>query len=147
MKNSAQILSQKIKSVYPKFDAQSYCGQIAANTPNFDYLQRFLAHANALNELLPPDFKRAAEILIAILGEENPNETGMFKHFHRTLPLAKYVEIYGIDDFETSMGAIEEITKRGTGEYAVRAFIKKYPQDSLKTMTQWARSSNFVCVG
>lgn len=59
------------------------------------------------------------------------------------MPLAKYVEIYGIDDFETSMGAIEEITKRGTGEYAVRAFIKKYPQDSLKTMTQWARSSNF----
>ena len=40
------------------------------------------------------------------------------------MPLAKYVEIYGIDDFETSMGAIEEITKRGTDEYAVRAFIK-----------------------
>ena len=41
------------------------------------------------------------------------------------------------------MSAIEEITKRGTGEYAVRVFIKKYPQDSLKTMTQWACSSNF----
>lgn len=70
---------------------------------------------NALNELLPPDFRRAAEILIAILGEENPNETGMFKHFYWTLPLAKYVEIYGLDDFETSMSTIEEITKRGTG--------------------------------
>ena len=81
--------------------------------------------------------------MVAILGEENPNETGMFKHFYWTLPLAKYVEIYGLDDFEASMSAIEEITKRGTGEYAVRAFIKKYPQDSLKTMTQWARSSNF----
>ena len=70
--------------------------------------------------------------MVAILGEENPNETGMFKHFYWTLPLAKYVEIYGLDDFEISMGAIEEITKRGTGEYAVRSFIKKYPQDSLK---------------
>ena len=104
--NLAQILSQKIKAVYPKFDAQSYCGQIAESTPNFGYSQRILAHANALNELLPPDFRRAAEILVAILGEENPNETGMFKHFYWTLPLAKYVEIYGINDFETSMGAI-----------------------------------------
>lgn len=141
--NLAQILSQNIKAVYPKFDAQSYCGQIAESTPNLGYSQRILAHANALNELLPPDFRRAAEILVAILGEENPNETGMFKHFYWTLPLAKYVEIYGLDDFETSMNATMEITKRGTGEYAVRAFIKKYPQDSLKTMTQWARSSNF----
>ena len=139
----AQILSQKIKAVYPKFDAHSYCGQIAATTPKLGYSQRILAHANALNELLPPDFRRAAEILVAILGEENPNETGMFKHFYWTLPLAKYVEIYCLDDFEASMSAIEEITKRGTGEYAVRVFIKKYPQDSLKTMTQWACSSNF----
>lgn len=139
----AQILSQKIKAVYPKFDAHSYCGQIAATTPKLGYSQRILAHANALNELLPPDFRRAAEILVAILGEENPSETGMFKHFYWTLPLAKYVEIYCLDDFEASMSAIEEITKRGTGEYAVRAFIKKYPQNSLKTMTQWAHSSNF----
>ena len=123
--NLAQILSQKIKAVYPTFDAQSYCGQIAKSTPNLSYSQRILAHANALNELLPPDFKRTAEILVAILGEENPSETGMFKHFYWTLPLAKYVEIYGLNDFETSMGAIEEITKRGTGEDAVRACIKK----------------------
>ena len=49
--NLAQILSQKIKAVYPKFDAQSYYRKIAATTPNFGYSQRILAHANALNEL------------------------------------------------------------------------------------------------
>ena len=43
--NLAQILSQKIKAVYPKFDAQSYCGQIAKSTPNLSYSQRILAHA------------------------------------------------------------------------------------------------------
>lgn len=99
--NLAQILSQKIKAVYPKFDVQSYCRKIAASAPKLGYSQRILAHAKVLNELLPPDFRRAAEILVAILGEENPNETGMFKHFYWTLPLAKYVEIYGLDDFET----------------------------------------------
>ena len=45
------------------------------------------------------------------------------------------------------MSAVAKITKRSTGEYVVCAFIKKYLQDSLKTMTQWVRSSNFACVG
>ncbi|MFC2429316.1 MAG: hypothetical protein ACFNTA_10245 [Campylobacter sp.] len=49
--NLAQILSQKIKAVYPKFDTQSYCGQIAKSAPKLGYSQRILAHANALNEL------------------------------------------------------------------------------------------------
>ena len=45
---------------------------------------------NALNELLKADFRRVAEILIAILGEGNPNEMGILKHFHRTLPPVKH---------------------------------------------------------
>lgn len=56
--NLAQILSQKIKTVYPKFDTQSYYRKIAATTPNFGYSQRILAHANALNELSKKNPKR-----------------------------------------------------------------------------------------
>gem|GEM_PF-3366480 len=56
--NLAQILSQKIKAVYPKFDAQSYCRQIAKSTPSLGYSQRILAHANALNELSKKNPKR-----------------------------------------------------------------------------------------
>ena len=80
---------------------------------------------------------------MAILGEENPNETGMFTHYYWILPIGKFVQEYGIEHFERSMKAIEEITKRNTGEYAVRPYIRKYPEASVKIIEQWAKSPNF----
>ena len=42
-----------------------------------------------------------------------------------------------------AINAIEEITKRNTGEYAIRPFIRMYPADTLQRMTLWAKSENF----
>lgn len=41
------------------------------------------------------------------------------------------------------MKAISEITKRCTGEFAVRVFITTYPDRALRIMKKWARSKNF----
>ena len=59
------------------------------------------------------------------------------------MPIGKFIEKYGIEHFEISINAIEEITKRNTGEYAIRPFIRNYPQESLKVMTSWAKSDDF----
>jgi 3-methyladenine DNA glycosylase AlkC len=45
------------------------------------------------------------------------------------------------------LNAIEELTKRNTGEYAIRPFIKQYPTQTLQQMKQWAKSDNFHCAG
>ena len=59
------------------------------------------------------------------------------------MPIAKYVEVYGLDNFELSMQALEAITKRNTAEYAVRPFITHYTDKMLPQMTHWAQSDNF----
>jgi len=41
------------------------------------------------------------------------------------------------------MKAIEEITKRNTGEYAIRPYARKYPGKTLAICTKWAKSKNF----
>jgi 3-methyladenine DNA glycosylase AlkC len=41
------------------------------------------------------------------------------------------------------MHAIEEITKRNTGEYAIRPFLRKYPDKSINQLVNWAKSENF----
>lgn len=141
--NLAELLSGKIKAVYPKFDEQKYIKNIASKVDDLAYSGRIELHARELNSALNLDYKGQIEILTSILGEENPNETGMFKNYYWVLPIGKFVEIYGINDFETSIKAIAEITKRNTGEYAIRVFIKKYPNEMLETMRNWAKSSNF----
>jgi len=141
--NLAELLSDKIIEVYKDFHKQEYMAAIESNCVNLGYTQRIELHADQLNLHLPEDFKKAVEILIAILGEENKNETGMFTEFYWIMPIGKFIEKYGLEHLEVSISAIEEITKRNTGEYAIRPFIRKYPQELLAVMKKWAKSDNF----
>ncbi len=141
--NLAVLLSEKIVSVYGSFPSERYINTIKEHCSELSYTKRIELHADALRENLPPAYNDAVTILVAILGDENPNETGMFKEYYWVMPIAKFVEKYGLDDFESSMDAIEEITKRGTGEYAIRPYIRKYPKRTITIMKKWSQSKNF----
>ncbi len=77
-----------------------------------------------------------------ILGAENQNETGMFTEYYWIMPIAKFVEKYGLNDFKISMNAIEEITKRNTGEYAIRPYLELHLKETLEQMEEWSLSPN-----
>lgn len=139
----AEKLAQKIIKVYPDFNRKSFVGSVALNLENKALKQRVEMIEDRLQSHLPNDFKEATNILLKILGPENKKETGMFKRFYWVMPIAKFVEKYGLKDFETSIAAIREITKRNTGEYAIRPFIRKYTERTLKQMKAWAESNNF----
>ena len=139
----AELLSEKILQITWDFDSHQYIQSAYEACENLRYTQRIAKHAELLHAFLPQDYVSALDILMGILGPENPNETGMFSEFYWVMPLGKYIELYGLDYFEASMGGIEAITKRGTGEYAVRPFIRKYPDMTLAVMRQWAVSENF----
>ena len=66
----------------------------------------------------------------------------MFTNFYWIMPIAKFVEKYGLDHFQLSMTAIAEITKRNTGEYTIRPFIDAYPKEALSIMKIWSKDSN-----
>jgi 3-methyladenine DNA glycosylase AlkC len=139
----AELLADRILAVYKEFPQEEYIGAITKKCEGLSYSKRIELHADELYNHLPKEFDRTATILVSILGEENKNETGMFKEFYWILPLGKYVEKYGLAFFDTSMYVIEEITKRNTGEYAVRPFIRLYPEQAIEKMKTWADSDNF----
>ncbi len=141
--NLAQLLAEKIGKVYPEFNADRFIQDTDNRTVGQTYTQRVATLAELLKNYLPADYKKALPLLMAVLGKENPNETGMFTHYYWILPIGKFVQEYGIEHFELSMKAIEEITKRNTGEYAIRPYIRKYPEASLKIIEKWAKSPNF----
>jgi 3-methyladenine DNA glycosylase AlkC len=141
--NLAEFLAEKIFEVYKEFPQKEYIGAIGKKCEGLSYSKRVELHADELYNYLPKEFDQASRILEAILGEENKHETGMFKEFYWILPIGKYVEKYGLAHFDKSMYLIEEITKRNTGEYAVRPFIRLYPKQAIEKMTKWADSDNF----
>ncbi|GIM58357.1 MULTISPECIES: DNA alkylation repair protein [Capnocytophaga] len=141
--NLAELLAEKINRVYLDFNSKNFIKDTGNKVIGQTYTQRIITIADLLKNYLSADYKEALRVLLSILGEENPNQTGMFTHYYWILPIGKFVERYGINHFTLSMNAIEEITKRNTGEYAVRPFIRKYPEKSLEIIEKWAKSPNF----
>jgi 3-methyladenine DNA glycosylase AlkC len=141
--NLAVLLASKITSVYKDFDDVAYIDAISKQVSELSYVQRIDLHAENLKKFLPENYAKAIEILTKILGDENPEETGMFTNFYWIMPIGKFIEKYGLDNYDVSIRAIEEITKRSTGEYAIRSFLRKYPDKTIKIMIKWSKSENF----
>lgn len=139
----ARCLADKIIDVYPDFDGDLFVSSIGSRLKNRALKQRVELMADELYSHLPDHFPDAVHIILQILGPENREETGMFTEFYWLMPAAKFVEKYGLSHFDLSIEAIGEITKRNTGEYAIRPFIKTYPDRTVAAMKTWARSRNF----
>ncbi len=141
--NLAELLAEKILAVYPVFNSLDFVQEVENKVAGRTYTQRVAILAELLKKYLLNDYEESLSILLAILGEENPNQTGMFTHYYWMLPIGKFVQEYGAEHFDSSIKAIEEITKRNTGEYAIRPYIRRYPAETLNVMEQWAKSPNF----
>jgi 3-methyladenine DNA glycosylase AlkC len=139
----AQLLSKKIVVVYKSFPVKNFCKQVKKQVVGKSYTQRIEIVADNLKESLPEKYTDALSILVKILGPENEEETGMFTNFYWIMPIGKFVEKYGLDNYPESIKAIEEITKRNTGEYAIRPFARKYPAKTIQVCKKWAKSKNF----
>jgi hypothetical protein len=141
-KDLAVLLSDRIRKHYESFIAEDFVREVADGTKNLELKGRVELIADQLQANLPTDFTQALDILRQILGPENENETGMFSEYYWVMPIAKYVEEYGLNHFPESISAIKEITKRNTGEYCIRPFIDKYPDKTLAVMKAWSHDPN-----
>lgn len=139
----ATLLAQKIVSAHKKFPHKDFVRDVRKEVVGKGYTERVGVIADALHRHLPQEYAKALAIVMRILGPENPNETGMFRDFYWLLPVGKFVERYGLEHFSESVRAIEEITKRNTGEYAIRPFAMKYPARTIRVCRAWAKSPNF----
>ncbi len=138
----ADLLSSKLKNIFPDFDRASFKNEIKKQIPELELKDRVEVIADQLNKHLIGAYPQKIDVLIQILGPENENETGMFTEYYWVMPIAKFVEKYGLNDPEISFQAMEEITKRNTSEYAIRPFLVKYPDLTLSKLMNWTESEN-----
>lgn len=141
-KELAELLSEKLLSVGVKFNSSSFIKKVDTGVDGLELKDRVELIADELNNHLKGGYPPQIEILLQILGPENDEETGMFKEYYWIMPIAKFVEKFGLDHFDISMRAIEEITKRNTGEYTIRPFIENYPTQTLSQLLKWSKNPN-----
>jgi len=138
----AELLAKKIKPHYKDFKTASFKKKVKAGVTPLELKDRVELMADELNAHLPEDYLEALQILNETLGPENEEETGMFTEFYWLMPMAKFIEKYGMDHFKPSTSAIKELTKRNTGEYCIRPFIEKYPKKTMSLLMKWSKDKN-----
>ena len=99
--------------------------------------------ADALYLAFNENYQQAVKAQLACIGPENLEQTGMFVNFYWLMPFAKMVEKYGLQQYELSFLAMEEITKRNTAEYTIRPYIHQHYERTLEQMYSWSKHENF----
>ena len=118
-KELAKMLAKKIETVHSDFPSRKFIKNVDKGVAPFELKDRIEFISDELFRCLNLPYEKTISILMKIMGPENEEETGMFKEFYWIMPIAKLIEKYGLDDFKLSIKAIEEITKRNTGEFTI----------------------------
>lgn len=138
----ARGMAARITAVYPQFNGDVFVRQIGPQLEGKELKARTKIFTEALHTQLPADFPAAWAILEASLDEELTETAGVFNEGWHYWPIAQFIELYGLDDFEVAMQGMYEITKRHTAEFAIRPYLVKYPAQTLAVLHEWANDKN-----
>lgn len=127
-----------IKQVIPDFDKSSFLNSIYDEQWEQRELKQRMRHiVLMLKPHLPEDYKEVIKTVLKIIKRLHKN--GIHEAGFEWMFLPEFVELYGLDDYKTSMNAFVSITQFTSCEFAVRPFIIKYPKQMLSQMLLWSK--------
>ena len=127
-------LANKIKVEYQDFDNKAFINSIFDNSWKSLELKARMRHiALNLNYYLTFSYEKQLEILKHVSKDFSSFEAMFFQDF---------VELFGLNDFKNSMKALEIFTIDSSSEFAIRAFILKYEEETMSQMKVWAKDEN-----
>jgi 3-methyladenine DNA glycosylase AlkC len=138
----ARLLSQKIKPIFQSFKEKAFINFVDKNILDKEFSERMDIFVDAFELCLPDDYEHNIKIFEKILGPELKQETGMFSEGWWLWPIGRYVERHGAKNTKVSLNFIKELTKRFTGEYAIRTLLANKPKETIKTMVKWSKDEN-----
>jgi 3-methyladenine DNA glycosylase AlkC len=138
----AFLLAKKIKTAWPEFNENAFMAMLKDTLADKEFMQRQDAFVDAFEVNLPNDYQNTVSIFYQMLGPELETTTGMFAIGWWLWPVGRYIERHGNKDFQVTTNFIYELTKRFTGEFAIRPILEKWPVDAFTVIKEWSKDSN-----
>ena len=133
-KEFIEKLANKLLFTHSNFEKENFINSIFdASWQDLELKQRMRHIAFSLNKYLPFSYSKQLEILKKTKEDFTGLEAMIFQDF---------VEVFGLDDFDESMKALEVFTINSSSEFAIRQFILKYETQTMNQMKIWAKSPN-----
>ena len=146
------LFTKDLKLVIDDFDACEFVSQVMDDEwEGRELKQRCMHITTVLRKFLPADYKEAIAKILELLDHIKKTRPDFSviddTKFGLTLEyggiLDNYVEQYGLDDYETSVKAIEKITQFTSCEFVAHSFIIKYPDQMMKQMLVWSKHEHW----
>lgn len=135
-------LSQKIYSVMPDFDKEAFLHALTGKLEDKELFARLDCIVDAMETSMTDDYSKNIEAFFSILGPELTQPEGMFTLGWWLWPIGRYVERNGNKDWQISLSFLKELTKRFTGEYAIRPLLKEHPKEVMDELIVWTKDEN-----
>lgn len=123
-------IARLLSKIHPEFNSRRFLALTGDGHEQLSLLQRMRRTAEACQATLPPDFPEA----VAILKRLAPQ----IEHGFVSIFLSDFVGLYGQSHFKESMAALKYFTRFGSAEYAIREFLKRDLERTLKVMAEWS---------
>lgn len=137
-KKLVEDLASNIYNYENSFRKDDYLTHVLNKLEELELKDRMRLISSSIHPFLQTDYKKTIKILKKVKTHFSI-ETSMGL---QSMILPDYVEVYGLDDFETSIDALEYFTIDSSSEFAIRHFIIRYEEQTMQEFLIWAKSSN-----
>jgi 3-methyladenine DNA glycosylase AlkC len=128
--SSVGAMSHVLKKHYSAFDKERFTALVFDAEFGKKELKARMRHTTeCLHKVLPASYPEA----LSILRKAAPEVKGF-----EAMCLPDYVELYGLNNWDLSLDALEYLTKYASSEWAIRPFITKDPKRAMAFMEMLA---------
>lgn len=121
-----------------QFDDESFIKAIMKQLDSLELKERMRLISTSINEYWDAPYSQKIHILMLVKDELPQDENFVLA----SMVFPDFVEVFGIDEYEISMKALEHFTIESSSEFAIRPFILKYEEKSMNQMQKWAMHNN-----
>ncbi|WP_426357627.1 DNA alkylation repair protein [Pseudocolwellia sp. HL-MZ19] len=135
-------ISHALTKVLVNFNAQAFESDCLQGLNELELKERVNHIISILHDYLPDEFPEAANILIKIADVwDFGNADDSLKSF-AAWPIIDYFSVYGLEHPEESLLGLKQLTHLFSSEFAIRAFIVKYPEYCHQQFTLWVKDES-----
>lgn len=142
-KKTITIMAQVFKRLDPLFKEDEFIKKATFKLNSLELKARTLQVAHTLYSFLPQDFSQACYLIQKSLSEPLQDKISGSEHNEQgiggwsTMILADYVALYGQDHLEVAINTLQQITRRGSAEFAIRHFLLSQQDKTLALLKAW----------
>ena len=137
------VIGEKIQRIYPEFDVSAFVADVRTEMEGQTIYNVTNAIGRVLRQYLPQDYSDALAILMNYVEIEAPPEPARHPTAETETslrPIAHFISLYGLADFDASLDAFCELSKhRCTRGGEIREFIIKDAERCFERFGEWVR--------